>query len=79
MEGLLSSDPEDGPNLPDEIGGIQGVLIAADEATSILLQHGMTPNIVMTDLDGNVEDLVRANELGGVVIIHAHGDNQDEI
>ena len=79
IRGRVVTVAGDGPNLPDEIGGIHGVLIAADEATSILLQHGMTPNIVMTDLDGKVEDLVRANELGAVVIIHAHGDNQDKI
>lgn len=69
----------DGPNLENEIDRIRGVLIAADEATSALLERGRTPDIVMTDLDGRIEDLVKANEMGAVVLIHAHGDNQDAI
>jgi len=69
----------DGPNLEKEIEGVKGVLIAADEATSVLLEDGKIPDIIMTDLDGKVEDLVNANERGAIVIIHAHGDNQDEI
>lgn len=69
----------DGPNLESEINGIRGILIAADEATSVLLERGRTPDVVMTDLDGKIEDLIRANEKGAVVLIHAHGDNQDAI
>ncbi len=69
----------DGPNLENEIEGVKGVLIAADEATTVLLEEGYVPDIIMTDLDGKVEDLVNANERGAIVIIHAHGDNQDEI
>jgi uncharacterized Rossmann fold enzyme len=69
----------DGPNLENETDRARGVLIAADEATSVLLERGMIPDVVMTDLDGKVEDLVNANERGAIVIIHAHGDNKDEI
>jgi uncharacterized Rossmann fold enzyme len=69
----------DGPNLEDEIGKAKGVLIAADESTSILLENGLVPDVVMTDLDGKIEDLVAANERGAVVVIHAHGDNLDAI
>jgi uncharacterized Rossmann fold enzyme len=69
----------DGPNLEDETGKAKGVLIAADEATSVLLERGLVPDIVMTDLDGRVEDLVAANERGAIAIIHAHGDNLDAI
>lgn len=69
----------DGPNLEDETGRAKGVLIAADEATSVLLERGLVPDIVMTDLDGKIEDLVAANERGAVVVIHAHGDNLDAI
>ncbi len=69
----------DGPGLEDGIDGIEGVVIAADEATSVLLENGVVPDVVMTDLDGRIEDLVNANERGAVVVIHAHGDNQDAI
>ncbi len=69
----------DGANLESEIDKARGVLIAADEATSVILEGGRRPDMVMTDLDGKIEDLVNANERGAVVLIHAHGDNQDAI
>lgn len=33
------------------------------------------PDIIVTDLDGNVEDQIKANEMGSIAVIHAHGDN----
>ncbi|MCK4443689.1 MAG: DUF115 domain-containing protein [Thermoplasmata archaeon] len=69
----------DGPNLESEIDKVRGVLITADEATSVILESGGIPDVVMTDLDGKIEDLVSANERGAVILIHAHGDNQDAI
>lgn len=79
LRGKIATVAGDGPNLPNEIDHISGVLIAADEATSVLIERGITPDIVMTDLDGDVEDLVNANEKGAIVLIHAHGDNQDKV
>ena len=53
--------------------------ISADGATSALLEKGITPDIVITDLDGKIEDLLKADEEGSIVVIHAHGDNMDKI
>lgn len=53
------------------------VLIAADGATSAILEAELKPHIIVTDLDGNVEDQIKANADGSVVVIHAHGDNMD--
>ncbi|WP_019176919.1 6-hydroxymethylpterin diphosphokinase MptE-like protein [Methanomassiliicoccus luminyensis] len=54
----------------------RGTLIAADGATSVLLhQAGRVPDIIVTDLDGAVEDQISANAQGAIVIVHAHGDN----
>ena len=33
------------------------------------------PHIIVTDLDGEISDLIAANKQGSIVIIHAHGDN----
>jgi len=53
-------------------------IISADGATTALLKVAkIVPDIVVTDLDGNINDLFRANELGCVMVIHAHGDNID--
>ena len=51
------------------------VLIAADGATSTLLYEGLLPDIICTDLDGTIADIIAANRLGAIVVVHAHGDN----
>ena len=53
--------------------------IAADGATSALLKYEILPEIIVTDLDGYVQDQIKANLLGSIVVIHAHGDNIDKI
>lgn len=55
------------------------LLIAADGATTVLLRHNITPNIIVTDLDGLIADILRASLNGAVTIVHAHGDNADKI
>jgi uncharacterized Rossmann fold enzyme len=60
-------------------GGISGVIISADGTTSSLLAHDIVPHIIVTDLDGNIEDQIAANARGSLVAIHAHGDNIPQI
>ncbi|MCX9082704.1 MAG: DUF115 domain-containing protein [Candidatus Methanoperedens sp.] len=55
------------------------VVIAADGATSVLMNNGITPDIIVTDLDGNMDDEARANERGAIMLVHAHGDNMDAL
>ncbi|UCE81027.1 MAG: DUF115 domain-containing protein [Methanobacteriota archaeon] len=50
-------------------------IVAADGATSALLDKGLLPDVIVTDLDGNIEDQVDANTRGSTVFVHAHGDN----
>lgn len=63
------------PGLKDELHRLTKVVIGADEATSVLLRHGRVPQVVVTDLDGRIEDQVDANRRGAVAVVHAHGDN----
>ena len=55
------------------------VLIAADGATSALIEEKIAPDIVVTDLDGNMDDILIANIKGANVVVHAHGDNLKQI
>lgn len=55
------------------------IIIAADGATSALLEEKIVPDIIVTDLDGKIEDLMLANELGSFFVLHAHGNNFDQI
>lgn len=62
-----------------ETATLEGTIIAADDAASILISKGIRPHIIVTDLDGDIEDILGANEQGTIVLIHAHGDNMKEI
>ena len=54
-------------------------VIAADGATSVLLSQGIIPAIIVSDLDGTIPDILLANTMCSVVVVHAHGDNIDKL
>lgn len=67
------------PSLADEIKNVdfkKYVTIAADGAASILMDSGITPDIIVTDLDGDMDDEARA---GAIMVVHAHGDNMEAL
>ncbi len=64
-----------GPSLAEDLKAAEGVLVTADEATSVALEQGLRPAVLVTDLDGRAEDQVRANAEGTVAVVHGHGDN----
>ncbi len=67
-----------GPNLEREAKHMEEnyPIIAADDAAVVLHNMGIEPDIVMTDLDGNVQSLL---EIPAIFGIHAHGDNMDRL
>ncbi len=72
----------DGPSLETGLHrhALAGTVLAADGATSKLMHEvGMVPDLIVTDLDGEVEDQICANAQGSVAVILAHGDNRDRI
>ncbi|WP_297508625.1 6-hydroxymethylpterin diphosphokinase MptE-like protein [Thermococcus sp.] len=71
-----------GPSLEvalEEFEFSDGTLISADGATSALLDAGIVPDVIVTDLDGRIPDLKIANDRGAFMVIHAHGDNVDKL
>jgi len=54
-------------------------VVAADGASSWLREVGLAPHIVVTDLDGDPDDLVWASRQGAAMVVHAHGDNPEAI
>ncbi|ODS40474.1 hypothetical protein BEH94_06615 [Candidatus Altiarchaeales archaeon WOR_SM1_SCG] len=71
-----------GPSLLKDIEKIKArgmhekcTLIAADGAVKALLEKNIIPGINVTDLDGDIEAIIEANNSGTVTLIHAHGDN----
>jgi hypothetical protein len=83
LEGLKGKFPRSvmicggSSTLADEISSerLEGFVVAADSATSVLLEADILPDMIVTDLDGLVEDQIDANSRGSAVIVHAHGDN----
>lgn len=53
---------------------MEKVLIAADGATSAVRKY-RTPDVIVTDLDGDVEDQLDAWRKGAWMVVHGHGDN----
>jgi uncharacterized Rossmann fold enzyme len=63
------------PCLQNEIDRISGSVIAADAASLVLVDAGIRPDAVFTDLDGATDEYLSLNRKGTLLVIHAHGDN----
>lgn len=68
-----------GPNLLEELPLAEGVLVAADEAVGVARQHGVAPDLLVSDLDGDEDALLAANRAGTLAVVHAHGDNETAV
>ncbi|MEM0359498.1 MAG: 6-hydroxymethylpterin diphosphokinase MptE-like protein [Candidatus Hadarchaeales archaeon] len=73
-----------GPSLEEDLhrlersGKLGMTLLAADGATSAVMKFRV-PEIVVTDLDGKVEDQEKAWREGAWLVIHVHGDNYHRV
>ena len=72
-----------GPSLPSSISILKKhkkiTKIVADGATKAIIENGLKPDIVVTDLDGDVKSLKKAGRTNTIMIVHAHGDNVEKI
>lgn len=55
------------------------VKIVADGATKALIENHIKPDIVVTDLDGDISFLRKAERVGAIIVVHSHGDNIEEM
>lgn len=70
------------PTLAEELESLHEedrTFVAADGATAVLLEKGIVPEIVVTDLDGPFDAILKANKMGAIATVHAHGDNLDAL
>ena len=72
-----------GPSLEKNIEFIEMnanfVTVVANGAVQALIERNIKPNIVVTDLDGNPSFLRKAEKIGATLVVHAHGDNINEL
>jgi len=71
------------PTLEKDMGKIDRwhtyTVIAADGSVSTLLRHGIVPDIIVSDLDGPHQDLMKADLNGAIILAHAHADNTESV
>jgi len=72
-----------GPSLPSCISILKKykkiTKIVADGATRAMIENGLKPDIVVTDLDGDIKSLKKVGRTNTLMIVHAHGDNNEKI
>lgn len=68
-------------NLEKDIENLKpiGTFIASGSAVSKLLRMKIIPDIIVTDLDGDIVPQIQASEDGTISLLHAHGDNHTAI
>mgnify|MGYP002407275121 FL=1 len=69
------------PGLEDDIRKMSpvGTLIASGSSVPRLLRLRIIPDIVVTDLDGDMTSQIEASDAGDITLLHAHGDNPSAI
>lgn len=55
------------------------IKIAADSSLKPLVENGIIPDIIVTDLDGDVETLEKIGKTKSIFVVHAHGDNLEKL
>ena len=72
-----------GPSLSSSLSYIKKcknvTKIVADGAVRGLLEKGIKPDILVTDLDGDLESIMKIGKRKIPIIVHAHGDNYDKL
>ncbi|MFN3527698.1 MAG: 6-hydroxymethylpterin diphosphokinase MptE-like protein [Candidatus Altarchaeaceae archaeon] len=74
-----------GPSLKNDLLKLKNFIndkickISADGATTCLIENKIYPDFIFTDLDGNVEKIIESNEKKSIVVLHAHGDNIENL
>jgi len=71
-----------GPSLENDLNKIweaelhkRFVLVAVDGAVKALLEYNIVPHVNVTDLDGDLNSIVKANQQGCITVVHAHSEN----
>ena len=71
-----------GPSLSTAIPVLKNfkktIKIAADSSVKLLVDNGIIPDIVITDLDGD-ESILKKIGKKSIFIVHAHGDNVEKL
>lgn len=72
-----------GPSLSSAIPKLKKykkiIKIAADSSIKPLVENGIIPDIIVTDLDGDENTLKKIGKTNSIFVVHAHGDNIEKL
>ena len=72
-----------GPSLSGAIPRLKNyrksIKIAADSSVKPLVENGIVPDIIVTDLDGDEDTLEKIGKTKSIFVVHAHGDNIEKL
>ena len=72
-----------GPSLTSAIPKLKNykkiVKIVADSSIKPLVENGIIPDIIVTDLDGDIKTLEKIGKTNSIFVVHAHGDNIEKL
>lgn len=72
-----------GPSLSKSIPALKNfkktIKIVADSAVKPIVENGIRPDIIVTDLDGDEQVLKKIGKTKTIFVVHAHGDNIDKL
>ena len=72
-----------GPSLSSAIPKLKNykksIKIAADSSIKPLVDNGIIPDIIITDLDGDENTLKKIAKTKSIFVVHAHGDNIEKL
>ena len=57
-------------------GAATAKLVCAGDSCKRFLEAGVVPDVVVTDLDGDLEAQIESSRRGSLLLVHAHGDNR---
>ena len=57
----------------------KSIKIAADSSLKPLIDNGIFPDIVVTDLDGDEDAIKKISKTKSIFVVHAHGDNIEKL
>jgi uncharacterized Rossmann fold enzyme len=72
-----------GPSLSSAIPKLKNykklTMIAADSSIKPLVENGIMPDIIVTDLDGDENTLEKIAKTKSIFVVHAHSDNIEKL
>ena len=76
---IIGSGPSLSAAIPKLKKYKKSVKIAADSSIKPLVENGIIPDIVVTDLDGDEKMLNKIAKTKSIFVVHAHGDNIEKL